>query len=159
MLGLLEGVELPGNVRVTFGEHLISHRDRNCRLIIAIHHSTDLAESSSDLPRIIATLEAMSKSRALERIYFQVNMWKFALPANEGWGIDILFYLKMRFLRPHRWPHWFGEIRSRTLPFILVKYRGHWWMLELESELILDPPRPNSLAVLFQIALVLFWSD
>ena len=32
-------------------------------------------------------------------------------------------------------------------------------MLELESELILDPPRPNSLTVLFYIALVLFWSD
>jgi hypothetical protein len=67
---------------MSFGEHLVCHRDRNCRVIIAIPHSTYLAESSSDLARIIAALEAMSKTRALERIYFKVNMWKFALPAN-----------------------------------------------------------------------------
>ena len=105
MLGLLQGVELPGNVGVSFGEHLVSHRDRNCRVIIAIHHSTYLTESSSNLPRIIAALEAMPKTRALERVYFQVNMWKFALPANYGRWIDVLFYLKMRFLRPQGGPH------------------------------------------------------
>lgn len=101
----------------------------------------------------------MPESCALERVYLKVNVRKLALPANQGRWIYVLFYLKMRFFRPQGGPHRLSEIWSSALPFVLVKYRGHRRMLKLESELILDPPRPWSLAGLFHIALVLLGSD